>query len=197
MGLPAYALALYDDYLRFERAAPTRHEYVDGRVVAMAGASMPHNMIVGNLIGLLFGKLKGSGCRVFPSDMRLHIPETGGFTYPDVMIVCGKPELLDEEFDTLLNPTVIIEVLSESIADYDRGSKFARYRTISSLREYLTVDSRTCHVEYHARETSDAFWALRETADPAATVPLRSVGATLAVAEVYDGTELTSEPAGA
>ena len=191
MGYAALSLPPYDDYLRSERAAPTKHEYVDGRIVAMAGASMPHNMIVGNLIGILFGKLKGSGCRVFPSDMRLHIPETGTFNYPDVMIVCGKPELLDEEFDTLMNPTVIIEVLSESTADYDRGSKFARYRTIGSLREYLTVDSRTCHVEYHARETAEAFWALRETADPAATVPIRSVGAALLVAEVYDGTGLT------
>lgn len=159
----------------------------------MAGASLEHNQIVRNLIGLLFGKLKGSGCQVLPSDMRLHIPETGTFNYPDVMVVCGKPELLDEEFDTLLNPSIIIEVLSESTADYDRGSKFGRYRAIGSLREYLTVDSRACHIErYSAREGEGAFWAPRETTDSAATVPLRSIGATLTVAEVYDGTELAN-----
>lgn len=190
MGQAAFALPYYADYLRAERTSPTRHEYIGGKVVAMAGASLAHNRIVRNLVGRLFSRLQGSGCEVLPSDMRLHSPETGTFSYPDVMVVCGKPELLDDEFDTLLNPTIIIEVLSDSTADYDRGGKFTRYRAIPSLREYLTVDSRAYHIEYSARETEGAFWALRETTDPAAVVPLRSIDAALSVAEVYEGTGL-------
>jgi Uma2 family endonuclease len=128
-----------DEYLEIERASEFKSEYIDGYIVAMSGASEPHNLIVTNVVGELRGQLKGRNCRVYSNDMRIDLRERGLFAYPDVVVVCGDPELADEKRDNLRNPVVIIEVLSKSTERYDRGLKFMKYRRIESLQEYLLV----------------------------------------------------------
>ncbi len=118
------------EYLTLERQAETKSEYYAGEVFAMAGASRKHNTIVPNLLYLLVGQLKGRSCEVYNSDMRVKVSVTGLYTYPDLTVVCGKPRFDDDQEDTLLNPTVIVEVLSKSTEAYDRGEKFAMYRAL-------------------------------------------------------------------
>ena len=118
---------------------PTRSGYLDGEMFAMAGSSFNHNVIVGNILGELRQQLKGRPCRVCPNDQRVHIPATGLYTYPDVVVVCGEPQFQDGEIDTLLNPILIVEVLSPNTEADDRGEKFEHYQTIESLAEYVLV----------------------------------------------------------
>ncbi|HRG48514.1 MAG TPA: Uma2 family endonuclease [Leptospiraceae bacterium] len=124
------------EYLELERNADFKSEYYNGEIFAMAGASLIHNEIVANLISIFNQFLKDKPCDVYPSDLRLRVEKSGLYTYPDITIVCGKAELLDNQFDTLKNPTVLIEVLSDSTEKYDRGQKFSFYRKIPSLKEY-------------------------------------------------------------
>src|SRR5919199_1130147 len=124
-----------EQYLAIERKAEFKSEYYNGEMFAMAGASEPHNRIKDNLIGELHARLKVSACHSYSSDMRVKVSRTGLYTYPDIVIICGKPELEDAHGDTLLNPQVIIEVLSDSTEKYDRGKKFRHYKQIESLRE--------------------------------------------------------------
>jgi Uma2 family endonuclease len=128
-----------DEYLAFEREAECKHEYWHGEVFAMAGASREHNLLVSNLVHLLVGALQDRPCEVYPSDMRVSAASAKVFTYPDVSVVCSGPNFADDAQDTLLNPVVIIEVLSDSTEAYDRGKKFEYYRTIPSLQHYLLV----------------------------------------------------------
>ncbi|MCP4662549.1 MAG: Uma2 family endonuclease [bacterium] len=127
-----------EQYLAFERESETKHEYYDGETFAMAGASPAHNLISWNIAMALGPQVRSRGCFGFPADMRLRIPATGLYTYPDVVVVCGEPEF-DQQRDTLLNPTLIIEILSPSTEDYDRGRKFAHYRSLESLAAYLVI----------------------------------------------------------
>ncbi len=127
------------DYLALERQAETKSEYYAGEVFAMAGASRKHNTIVTNLAYLLVGQLKGRSCEVYNSDMRVKVSATGLYTYPDLVVVCGKPRFDDDQEDTLLNPTVIIEVLSKSTEAYDRSEKFAQYRALELMADYLLI----------------------------------------------------------
>lgn len=127
------------EYLAIERKAEFRSEFFNGEMFAMAGAREPHNRVKENLAGEIYHRLKGSQCRSYSSDMRVKVSATGLYTYPDIVIVCGKGEFEDEHVDTLLNPQVIIEVLSESTANYDRGKKLRRYKQIASLQEYALV----------------------------------------------------------
>jgi len=174
-----------DDYLALERASETRSEYLDGEVFAMAGASREHNLIATNVVGTLHPQLKARGCEKYASDMRVRIAATGLYTYPDVVVVGGQPRFEDEERDTLLNPTLIVEVLSPSTEDYDRGRRFAHYRSIPSLQVYLLVRQDRAHVELFTRQRDDR-WVLWETDDLGATVDLSAIGATIALADVYD-----------
>ena len=146
-----------EEYLAAERKAVEKHELMNGKIITMTGASLKHNQIVGNLIGSIHGFIKGKGCRVFPSDLRVNIPSTNSFTYPDLTIVCGEPELLDEHFDNLLNPSVIIEVLSPSTESYDRGNKFFTYQQISSLKEYILIDSASIKIQSITKK-DDGLW---------------------------------------
>ena len=139
------------EYLELERKADFKSEYYNGEIFAMAGATVLHNKIVANLISLFNQFLKDKPCDVYPSDLRLWIENEGFYTYPDVTIVCGKVELLDNKFDTLKNPTVLIEVLSDSTEKYDRGQKFSFYREIPSLKEYILVSSKTKKLEKFKR----------------------------------------------
>jgi len=184
-SLPHPQLATAAEYLAFERAATTKHEYRGGEVVAMASASREHNLIVANLVAELRAALRGRPCETYPSDMRLRVTETGLYTYPDVVVVCGEPQFEDAEVDTLLNPTLIVEVLSPSTEAYDRGDKFEQYRTLPSLREYLLVSQHRPHVERFIRQEGNT-WLLTETRGIDATVRLEAIDCTLSLAEVYD-----------
>ncbi len=174
------------EYLAFERDADVRHAFLDGDVFAMTGASRPHNLINTNISTNLHGQVRARGCEVYTSDMRVHIPETGLYTYSDVVVACGEPRYEDAELDTLLNPTLIVEVLSPSTEDHDRGSKLVHYRSIDSFVDYLLVAQQRVHVEHFARQ-ADGRWLLTETHDPASTIEIASIGDTLTVRDIYDG----------
>ncbi len=150
----------------------------------MSGASRRHNRIVLNVGKGLDSALEERGCDVLVNDMRVLTPDNKFFTYPDVAAVCGEPRFADAEVDTLLNPEVIVEVLSPSTEDYDRGPKFAHYRSISSLREYVLVAQDRVHVEHYRKQANDD-WSLLEIDDPGQTLELVSVGCRLALAGIY------------
>lgn len=150
-------------YLELERAADYKSEYYGGEIFAMASVGLNHNRIKENLSGEIGFFLKGKSCQGFSSDMRVHIPENAFYTYPDLLILCGKPEFLDRKTDTILNPSVIIEVLSPSIGEYDRGQKFHLYRSISSLVEYVLIDSRKLMAEVY-RKADNGLWVLASEA---------------------------------
>ncbi|MFO0591212.1 MAG: Uma2 family endonuclease [Polyangiaceae bacterium] len=172
-----------EEYLAWEAEQPIRHEYSGGQVFAMAGASAEHNQIVANVLGELRSALREKPCRVFASDMRLKIPETGIYTYPDAAVVCGQPMYEDEKRLTLLNPTVLVEVLSDSTESYDRGKKFQAYRSVPSLTDYLLVAQDTVWIEHYVR-TADSGWILHDTL-PGGVVRLASCGVELRADEIY------------
>ncbi len=174
-----------EEYLDLERESETRHEYFDGEIFAMSGASREHNLIGTNIVGALHARLKRQGCEQYANDMRVRVPATGLYTYPDVVVVCEPPRFEDDRRETLLNPNLIIEVLSPSTEDYDRGRKFAHYRSVPSLQVYLLVAQDSAHVEVFTRQPDDR-WLLWETDDLDATLELPTIGANLAVAEIYD-----------
>lgn len=172
-------------YLARERSSQTKGEYLDGEVFAMTGASERHNLIAGNTFASLHAQMKGRPCNVYPSEMRIKVATPGLYTYPDVTVVCGGVELEDEDRDTLLNPTVIVEVLSKSTAAYDRGEKFEHYRKIPSLMEYLLVAQDKCLVEHYQRQPEDR-WLLSEANSLEEVLELPAIECRLALAEVYD-----------
>jgi Uma2 family endonuclease len=171
------------EYLAAERASPTKHEFFDGEIFAMAGASFEHNKIVGNLVGELRSALRHRPCDVTPSDLRVKVPATGLYTYPDVTVLCGDPLFEDDGRDTLLNPTVLVEVLSESTEGYDRGKKFRNYRSIATFREYVLVAQDGVAVERYTRG-DDGVWSLHESGAGERLV-LASIGCEIAVDEIY------------
>lgn len=172
-------------YLAFERASPTKHEYYDGRIYAMTGAKEPHNLIAGNLVAALHPQLRQKPCRVYPSDMRVKVMQTGLNTYPDVVIVCGHPQFTDTVRDTIRNPIVIIEILSASTERYDRGMKFQHYRTIDTLREYILVAQDHYRVEHFARQDG-GLWVLQEATDVSPTITIQSIECTLTLEDIYE-----------
>lgn len=174
-----------EEYLEAERRAETKSEYLDGEVVAMTGASFRHNVIVANLIGELRQQLKGRPCIVAPGDLRVHIPATGLYTYPDVIAICGEPRFEDRELDTLLNPTLILEILSPTTEAYDRGKKFEHYQTIESLAEYVLVSQESPRVEQYIRQDGGR-WLFSATSGLDNRLILASIGCELELAEVYD-----------
>ena len=172
-------------YLKMERAAEGRSEYFQGEVFAMAGASRQHGKLTGNAFATLHVQLRGRRCDIFQADMRVKVTATGLYTYPDIVVVCGAGQFEDKEVDTLLNPTVIIEVLSKSTAAYDPSEKFEQYRKLPSLAEYLVVAQRRCHIEHYLRQPDDR-WLLTEYDDLAGVIELSSIGCRLALSEVYE-----------
>lgn len=174
------------DYLQWERTAEFRSEYHRGIVTMMAGASHNHNRVRDNLAGELYISLKRKSCQYFGNDFRLWIPDEEFYTYPDLTIVCGKLELLDDEFDTMLNPTTIIEVLSKSTAQYDRSEKFEYYRTIPSFREYVLVDSQRVKIEVWRKLESPNVWALvQETSRLSDSLQLSTVETSIPLIDIY------------
>jgi Uma2 family endonuclease len=177
-----------EEYLEAERSAETKSEYFAGEVFAMAGAGEAHNLVVANVVGELRQRLKQRPCRVYPSDLRVLVSETGLYTYPDVVVVCGEPRFLDEKRDTLLNPTLLVEVLSDATEAYDRGKKFEHYRRIDSLQEYVLVSPTAPRVERFLRQEGGT-WLFSEASEIAATAELSSIGCALPLAEVYEKIE--------
>jgi len=180
-----------EEYLIRERLAETKSEYYQGEVFAMAGASENHNLIVANVVSCLVSGLRHRDCRVYPSDMRLLVSSTGLYTYADVMVVCGKSVLAETQGDVLTNPLLIIEVLSESTKDYDRGGKFHQYMRIPSLQEYLTVSQTETLIDQSIRQ-DDNSWLIREITPASSHVPLRSLGIELDFSDVYDKIEFNN-----
>ena len=171
-----------EEYLAIERDAEHKSEYVDGEAVAMAGASYVHNLIVANVVGALWGRLRGTPCAVVPSDLKVQAATK--LYYPDVTVVCGEPRFLDNAQDVLLNPTLIVEVLSERTKNFDRGEKFMRYRLLESLREYVLVAQAETHVEHFRREKE--LWILAETRDREECLVIESIDCELPLTDVYD-----------
>jgi Uma2 family endonuclease len=179
-----------EEYLALERQAEHKSEYYDGEIFAMTGASEKHNLITLNIASELRAQLKKRDCKTYSNDMRVYVPATGLYTYPDVVVVCGQPQFQDEHLDTLLNPVLIVEVLSKSTARYDRAGKFSDYRSIPSFAEYLLVAQDEHRVEYYARQP-DSRWLLTEYRSLADVVQLDSIQCSLALTEIYDKVELS------
>jgi Uma2 family endonuclease len=173
-----------EEYLALERRAAYKSEFHGGQIFAMTGASREHNLIAVNIARELSLQLKNRPCEAFVNDMRVKAGKARGYHYPDIAVVCGTPQFEDEQVDTLLNPTVLIEVLSPSTEAYDRGGKFANYRKIASLCEYLLVAQDEAHVDRYLRQGEA--WLLTETEGLGASVALDSIGCALALREVYD-----------
>ena len=174
------------EYLALERRAEFKSEFYDGEIFAMAGATREHNLIVTNLTRELSQHLKDKPCEVYPNEMRTRIPN-GPYVYPDVVVVCSEPQFEDEGLDTLTNPLVVVEVLSDSTPDFDRGTKFRYYRRIASLREYILVDQIEPFVErysHYSRGAGDV-WRLEESAGLPTVLTVESLGCTLSLSDVY------------
>ena len=171
-----------DEYLAIEREAEHKSEFADGAAVAMAGASYVHNLIVANVVGTLWGRLRGTPCAVVPSDLK--VEASNRLYYPDVTVLCGDPRFQDDQQDVLLNPTVIFEVLSDATKNFDRGEKFMRYRLVESLHDYVLIAQTETHVEHFRRENE--LWVLAETRNPDDRLILESIGCELPLADVYD-----------
>lgn len=174
-----------EEYLDAERKAEYKSEYFDGEAFAMTGASRRHNLISTNLVISLGQQLRDKPCEVYSSDMRVKAPAVRSYTYPDVVVVCGEPSFEDEQVDTLLNPTLIVEILSPSTASYDRIKKFGYYRTIESLSEYLLIAQDDYKVEQYVKQT-DGRWLLTDIQSPEATIQLSSIECVLALKDVYN-----------
>jgi Uma2 family endonuclease len=184
------------EYLARERRAETKSEYLRGGVFAMSGASRKHNLVATNVAAELRQQLRDRECEVYQSDMRVKISSTGLYTYPDVTVVCGEPEFEDEEVDTLLNPKVIVEVLSPSTADYDRGGKFTHYRRLPSLREYVLISQDRPLVEHYVRQGQDE-WLLTENSSLEEILVLPSLQCRLPLSEVYLKVRFPADEGGA
>jgi len=180
------------EYLAFERASREKHEFINGEILDMTGASFVHIPVVANLMLSLGDQLRGKPCRPLANDMRVKVSDTGAYVYPDVVVVCGKPELEDASLDTLLNPTLVIEILSPSTEAYDRGAKSAHYRRLPSLQGYVLIAQDRASVEHFWREGDR--WILTEATDLDAVMPLPEIGCELKLSEVYERVEFP-EPA--
>lgn len=178
-----------EEYLEMENASLEKHEYYQGEIFAMSGAKVPHNLITKNLLIGLGIKLKGKSCQPFGSDQRIHIEANTLFTYPDISIICGDIITRNNDDYNVLNPTVLIEVLSPSTKNYDRGEKFKLYRDIPTLKEYVLVDSESIHVEIF-RLNANNHWELEEYNKDAQTVLIQAINTPLSIEEIYEGTEL-------
>ena len=182
-----------EEYLAFERKAPTKNEYLNGQIIAMSGASFAHNFITMNTANQLYNQLMEGECQVAASDMRVKAPQIESYFYPDVVVFCGEPRSADNTFDTLLNPTVIVEVLSSSTEAYDRGEKFAHYRQIDSLQEYVLVSQDRVSVEHYLRQGTQ--WLLTEFCAVEESLSLISIGCELPLRDIYRRVTFSEQPA--
>ena len=189
---PGQEFVVPEEYLAREENAVYKSEYRDGEIIALAGASLNHNQITINLTTDLAQRLKTRPCRIFSNDVRLYIAKSRLYTYPDVMIVCGKIEVDPRQKDTLTNPTAIVEVWSDSTKPYDRGEKFAMYRQIPSLREYVMVDQEQPYVEHYRHDGH--FWVLEALEGLQAKLNLPSIDVEIALETIYSQVEWEEKP---
>lgn len=189
MVLPEIQYISQFDYLDTERLALDKHEYFNGEIFAMSGASIAHNKIFSNLFLEVGTKLKGKKCQPFGSDLRIHIPKNTLYTYPDLSIVCGEIDTTDDKFDTITNPSVIIEILSPSTRNYDKGQKFTLYREIDSLQEYILIDSERILVEKFIRNPDNS-WQLTEYKTLEQDFTIATVGIKLQLSDIYEGVKM-------
>ena len=192
MSVQAKTRYTIEEYLALERSTLQKHEYYRGEVFAMGGASYAHTVVVGNLAREIGQQIKGKPCRVSPTDLRVRVGESGLYTYPDIVVVCGPPRL-EQPGDTLMNPAVIIEVLSEATEAYDRGRKFELYQSIPSLTDYVLVAQDTPRIEHFQRHSGD-HWLYTAESRIEAGITIASIGCELRLAEVYDKVEGLREP---
>lgn len=181
------------EYLARERAALTKSEYVDGEVIPMVGASREHNLVSMNIGSILIRQLWDTDYEVYTNDMRVRVDPDGPYVYPDVVVVCGEPQFEDDEVDTLLNPTLIVEVLSDSTEAYDRGDKFARYRRLDSLTDYVLAAQDEIVLE-HFQRTPENTWELKtEIRSAGETLEIPSINCRLAADDVYHKVKLAGK----
>lgn len=189
---PSHSMSVAE-YLAFEHGQLDKHEYFEGNIYLQAGASVAHNLICANIIAALRPQLRGSSCRIYPSDIRIKIPQRPHYVYADISIICGTPMLDDVDPETVRNPKVIIEILSPSTEDYDRGRKFQAYRRISELEEYILIAQESVRVEHFVRQTT-TMWTMTEYSALAAMIDLPSIRITLPVRAIYEDLDLSEEP---
>lgn len=185
MALQPKTYLTSDQYLAIERDAEYKSEYYNGEMFAMAGASEQHNLIAVNVAGELRSQLKGRPCKTYGSDMRVKVQSSGLYTYPDIVVVCGEAWFDDDHRDTSANPTVLVEILSKSAEAYDRGERFAQYRRLESLKEYLLIAQDRYRIEHFVRQEHGQ-WLMSEASDHESVPHLSSIDCTLALTEVYD-----------
>jgi Uma2 family endonuclease len=174
-----------EEYLAIERRAEFRSEFHGGEMFAMAGASRRHNRIVTNLVTALDNQLRERPCNVYSNDMRVRVTSTGLFTYPDLVVTCGEEVFVDDEQDTLLNPLVIFEVLSDSTEAYDRGKKFEHYQNVSSLLTYVLVTQDAPRIERYVRHGDGRTWIYTESHGADALFGIEAIGCDLELEDVY------------
>jgi len=192
MSLPrTLSVFTAEQYLDLERHTEIRHEFLDGTVYAMSGASRAHSAISFNLAVIIGSQLRGTSCTGHSSDMKVRAGDASLFAYPDLTIVCGEPILHDDHGDVLLNPVVVFEVLSRSTEAYDRGEKFERYKTIETLADYVLVSQDRARLEHFSRRP-DGTWSLTEAGGRDASLDIKSIDCRLPLAEVYDRIELAA-----
>ena len=186
-ALPSYYLTP-EEYLALERQAETKSEYLGGEMFAMAGASFAHNMIASNTLVSLVPQLKRRSCTAHSSDLRVNVRATSFYAYPDIVVVCGQPQFEDRHRDTLLNPTAIFEILSRSTEGYDRGEKFAQYRMLETLTDYILISQNRPLVEHFTRQPDES-WLLKGYSGMDTILLIPSIGCELPLADIYDKVE--------
>jgi len=178
-----------EEYLQMERASQQKHEYFNGEIFAMSGAGRRHNVIFRNLYGELAYRLRGKPCQPYGSDLRIHIPENTLYTYPDISIICRDIVTDDKDDDTVIQPSLLIEILSPSTKDYDRGTKFKLYRDIPTLKEYVLIDSEAVNVEIF-RINDIGHWQLEEFKTADEVLNLTAIDFQITLSKIYEGTKL-------
>ncbi|MGI0481002.1 Uma2 family endonuclease [Geminocystis sp. CENA526] len=173
-----------EEYLTLEEKAEQKHEYRNGEIIAMAGGTINHNQIAGNLYANLKFLLKGQKYRIFIGDVRLWIPRNNQYTYPDVMVISGEP-IFHKGNTTITNPLLVMEVLSQSTQDYDRGTKFTYYRSIPKLQEYILIDQYSCKIEQFSKNNQGQ-WLLKEYETQEETIFLECLNLELNISDIYE-----------
>jgi Uma2 family endonuclease len=186
MAIPELKYMTEQEYLAFERNAPEKHEYYRGQIFNMSGASRNHNLAESNVRGGLYNFLKGKKCREYGSNHRVNVKTESLYAYPDIVVVCGEEKYLDDEFDTLTNPSLIFEILSPSTADYDKGLKFELYRALESFKEYVLIDPSKIHLT-HYQKNADGSWLMKEYKSMNDTLTLGFIEMPLSLKDCYDG----------
>ncbi|RYD81491.1 MAG: Uma2 family endonuclease, partial [Sphingobacteriales bacterium] len=178
-----------EEYLEMEKTSDVKHEFYKGEIFAMSGAGPKHNKIFSNLFGRLHRELDGKPCQPYGSDLRIHIPENTLYTYPDISVICGDIVTSNEDEDSAMEPIVIIEILSKSTKNYDRGDKFKLYREIPALRDYILIDSERIGIEAFSLN-DEMLWELREYKKLDATLIIKSIAANIELKDIYKDTKL-------